>query len=72
MKYIIFGGNGFVGRYLANKLVEQNKDVLVVDKLTNMDERIDKLCSYKQLDIRDKNALQDTIELGNPSILLFK
>lgn len=59
MKYIIFGGNGFVGRYLANKLVEQGKEVLVVDKLANIDERIDKRCTYKQLDIRDKKALQD-------------
>ena len=25
MKYLIFGGNGFVGRYLANKMIEQGK-----------------------------------------------
>lgn len=59
MKYIIFGGNGFVGRYLANKLVESSQEVLVVDKLDEIDKRIDQRCTYKKVDIRDKKALLD-------------
>lgn len=33
MKYFIFGGNGFVGRYLANALLERNEKVVVCDLL---------------------------------------
>lgn len=57
MKYIIFGGNGFVGRYLANKLAEQKKAVLIVDKLTEIDKRINKCCKYRQVDIRNLDDL---------------
>ncbi|MEO1703274.1 MAG: NAD(P)-dependent oxidoreductase [Pseudomonadota bacterium] len=31
MKHVIFGGDGFVGRYLAQDLVERGHDVLVAD-----------------------------------------
>ena len=31
MKYWIFGGNGFVGRYLANALAERKEQVVVGD-----------------------------------------
>lgn len=31
MKHVIFGGDGFVGRHLASKLVADGEDVLVVD-----------------------------------------
>lgn len=57
MKYLIFGGNGFVGRYLANRLIDKGESVLVLDKLPALDERIDKKCKYISLDIRDKVAL---------------
>ena len=69
MKYIIFGGNGFVGRFLANKLIEQNKNVLVVDKLTEIDKRIDKRCSFISLDIRDKQKLAQ-LDMGKEDILI--
>ncbi|MEN0000708.1 MAG: NAD(P)-dependent oxidoreductase, partial [Pseudomonadota bacterium] len=31
MKHVIFGGDGFVGRYLAQDLVERGEEVLVAD-----------------------------------------
>ena len=40
MKYLIFGGNGFVGRYLANKLLGQGNKVLVLDKLSLEQSRV--------------------------------
>ena len=57
MKYLIFGGNGFVGRFLANKLIERGEKVIVLDILPELDHRIERKCEFISLDIRDKNAL---------------
>ncbi len=40
MKYYIFGGNGFVGRYLSNALIERGENVVVCDILSALDECI--------------------------------
>lgn len=69
MKYLIFGGNGFVGRYLANKLIEQENEVLVLDKLPEIDARIKKSCRFMSLDIRDKVAL-DKVEIDCDDIII--
>lgn len=69
MKYLIFGGNGFVGRYLANKLLGQGNKVLVLDKLPALDERIDKKCEFISLDIRDKSAL-DKLTIDKDDIII--
>ena len=42
MKYYIFGGDGFVGRYLSNALIERGENVVVGDILSTLDERINK------------------------------
>lgn len=68
MKYLIFGGNGFVGRYLADRLVEQS-EVVVLDKLPCLDDRIDKRCSYVSLDIRDVEAL-NRLEIRKDDIII--
>ena len=57
MKYYIFGGNGFVGRYLCNALVERGEDVVAADLLPARDERINEKVGYICVDIRDKEAL---------------
>lgn len=69
MKYLIFGGNGFVGRYLANKMIGQGKDVVVLDILPELDKRIDKKCSFVSLDIRDKEKL-DALDIQKDDILI--
>jgi len=69
MKFYIFGGNGFVGRYLANKMIDQGKDVVVIDILPELDKRIDKKCSFISLDIRDKAKLE-TLDIQNNDILI--
>ena len=33
MKYLITGGAGFIGSFMATKLIERNDDVIVVDNL---------------------------------------
>jgi dTDP-glucose 4,6-dehydratase len=57
MKYYIFGGNGFVGRYLANALAERKAEVVVCDLHPTLDTRICPEVAYQQVDIRDKAAI---------------
>lgn len=57
MKYWIFGGNGFVGRYLANALLARNEQVVVCDLQDTLHEDISTACSYKEIDIRDTEGL---------------
>ena len=57
MKYWIFGGNGFVGRYLANALLERNEQVVVCDLHDIIHEDISTVCFYQKIDIRDTEKL---------------
>ena len=57
MKYWIFGGNGFVGRYLANALLERNEQVVVCDLQDTLYEDISTVCFYQKIDIRDTEKL---------------
>ena len=58
MKYYIFGGDGFVGRYLSNALIERGEQVVVGDILQSLDDRINKTAEFINIDIRDKDALR--------------
>lgn len=57
MKHWIFGGNGFVGRYLANALVERKEQVIICDLQDAMHSDIYPSCQYLRVDIRDMGAL---------------
>lgn len=57
MKYWIFGGNGFVGRYLANALAERKEQVIVCDLYDTLHSDILSSCVYRCVDIRDTKAL---------------
>ena len=59
MKYIVFGGNGFVGRYLCNSLVSDGKEVVSVDIQDSLDKRIDGKVSYLKVDIRHKSDIMN-------------
>ncbi|MBO4654908.1 MAG: NAD(P)-dependent oxidoreductase [Bacteroidales bacterium] len=61
MKYYIFGGNGFVGKYLANALVTRGKQVIVCDLHNSLSAEIDNSCEYKQVDIRDIRQLESCL-----------
>ena len=52
--YYIFGGNGFVGRYLANELLNRNESVTVCDIHEVLDSQINEKADYVHVDIRDK------------------
>ena len=58
MKYYIFVGDGFVGRYLSNALIERGENVVVGDILSTLDERINKKAKFINVDIRDKSAIR--------------
>lgn len=57
MKIIIFGGNGFVGRYLANALLAKHYSVIVCDNGKKIDARIMGNAQYYSVDIRDAGGL---------------
>lgn len=59
MKYYVFGGNGFVGRYLCNSFAKDGKVVVAVDIQDELDMRIDGDVSYLKADIRDKSAIMN-------------
>ena len=35
MRYIVTGGSGFVGSHLVKRLQQNNKEVVVIDKISN-------------------------------------
>ncbi len=49
MKYFIFGGNGFVGRYLANALLERNEKVLYVTYTQPLMNELQRVASIDRL-----------------------
>ncbi len=59
MKYYIFGGNGFVGQYLSNTLIDEGKNVVVCDILPSLNTKIDQKAEFISVDIRDKAALNN-------------
>lgn len=65
----IFGGNGFVGKYLVYKMSEQGNDVVVVDKEPKPNDMISDCCTFISLDIRDKEALRQ-LEVSEEDIII--
>lgn len=56
--YYIFGGNGFVGCYLANELLTKNEPVTVCDVQEKLNIQVNKKAGYIHTDIRDKKQLE--------------
>lgn len=57
MRHIIFGGDGFVGRHLAPKLVADGHDVVVADIVKSELPHYRKV-SFIQADVTDKNQVE--------------
>ena len=56
MKHIIFGGDGFVGRYIARDLLARGEEVLVCD-LSRSDLPVYDHAAFLGVDVRDKTAV---------------
>lgn len=67
--YYIFGGNGFVGRYLANELINLQKEVTVCDIQNSLNENILKSANYLYVDIRDKAQLEKIDFLKDDTVI---
>ena len=55
MKYIIFGGDGFVGHHLVDDLLKKGKQVVVCDLVNH---QTSERATYIQMDVRDKNTFE--------------
>ncbi|HDZ72413.1 MAG TPA: NAD(P)-dependent oxidoreductase [Aurantimonas coralicida] len=57
MKHILFGGDGFVGHHLAEKLVQDGEEVVVAD-IHKSDLPHYRNCAYLATDVTDPNAVR--------------
>ena len=61
MRYVVTGGGGFVGSHLVNTLIESNKEVVVIDKITNHDD-------LTFFDTNNKNEKYYFADLSDPDV----
>lgn len=66
MRYIVTGGGGFVGSHLVNRLQSENKEVVVIDKISNHQNlnsiKYDKDTEYYFADISDPDITLKIIQ----------
>ncbi|MFQ6024049.1 MAG: NAD-dependent epimerase/dehydratase family protein [Acidiferrobacterales bacterium] len=67
MKHVIVGGDGFVGRYLAEELLVRGEEVVVCD-VNKSDLEIYRRVSFIELDITDRSAFK-TMPLDRDDIV---
>lgn len=56
MKHVIFGGNGFTGKYLAKDLIQQGQQVLICD-LERDDSPIYGIAQFRRVNIQEPGSL---------------
>lgn len=57
-RYIIIGGNGFLGRYLTEALIKCNEETVVCDVMKS-DLAIYEKCQFKKVDIREADQINN-------------
>lgn len=62
MKHVIFGGDGFVGRHLAEALIKSGEEVLVADIAKSDLAHYDK-CPFIRVDVTDKTSV-DSVDIS--------
>lgn len=65
MTIMITGGAGYIGSHTVRYFVEQNEDVVVVDNLQNGHKQSVNIEHFYQIDLRDKNALNNVFKNHN-------
>jgi UDP-glucose 4-epimerase len=67
MKVLITGGAGFIGSHLADKLLELNHEVFVLDDLSSGDlNNLSARCKFFEVEICDKNSISKAFEIVKP------
>jgi UDP-glucose 4-epimerase len=67
MRIIVTGGAGFIGSHIAEALLEQNHEVLVLDDLaTGRRENVSDAAEFIQADIRDANTVEKIFDEFRP------
>ncbi|TET51654.1 MAG: NAD-dependent epimerase/dehydratase family protein [Actinomycetota bacterium] len=70
MKILVTGGAGFIGSNVADGLIKEGHEVIIVDDLSNgREENISDKALFYQVDIRDKK-LEDVFKSEKPDVVI--
>lgn len=68
---LITGGTGFIGSSIANRLINQDIDVSIIDNNNNSLWRIDNVnkCKFFCIDLQNYSEVENTVKKINPDII---
>lgn len=70
MKVLVTGGAGFIGSHIADRLINENHSVVIVDNLsTGKRNYVNPKAAFHQIDITDFNALEEVFKTEKPDIV---
>ncbi len=70
MKILVTGGAGFIGSWVADTLIEQGHEVIIIDDLsTGIEENLPKDAHFIKCDIRDQQTVNEVISDIQPDII---
>jgi UDP-glucose 4-epimerase len=70
MRILITGGAGFIGSHLADKLLQLNHEVFVLDDLSSGDlNNLSSRCKFFEAEICDKNSISEIFEKIKPDVV---
>lgn len=70
MRILITGGAGFIGSHLADKLLELNHEVFVMDDLSSGDlDNLSYRCKFFEVEICDKNSVSNAFSKIKPDVV---
>ena len=61
MKILLTGGAGFIGSWVADRLIQEGHEVLIIDNLSSgIESNINQNAEFVKCDVRDKELLSKT------------
>ncbi len=70
MKILITGGAGFIGSHIADKLIEENNEVVIIDNLsTGKKENLNEKAKFYQADIKNFDEIEKIFEQEKPEYI---